>query len=111
MEFAIISENVGKRYRISHRPSDRYRTLTEKVNYLTSTFFTRVRKNSWRPTKESHEDFWALRDVSFQIERGQVVGIIGKNGAGKSTLLKILCRITEPTTGIERISGRLNSLL
>jgi lipopolysaccharide transport system ATP-binding protein len=111
MEFAIISENVGKRYRISHRPSDRYRTLTEKVNYLTSTFFTRVRKNSWRPTKESREDFWALRDVSFQIERGQVVGIIGKNGAGKSTLLKILCRITEPTTGIVRIRGRLTSLL
>jgi lipopolysaccharide transport system ATP-binding protein len=111
MEFSIVSENIGKKYRISHRPMDRYRTLTERANYLTNMFFARIREGRLKPVHDSHEDFWALQGVSFQIERGQTVGIIGKNGAGKSTLLKILCRITEPTTGIARIRGHLTSLL
>jgi lipopolysaccharide transport system ATP-binding protein len=111
MEFCIISEDIGKKYRISHRPTDRYVTLNEKIDYLTKALFKKGKKDVPRTAIKRREDFWALENVSFRIRKGQTVGIIGKNGAGKSTLLKILCRITEPTTGIARIRGRLTSLL
>jgi lipopolysaccharide transport system ATP-binding protein len=111
MEYCIVAENIGKKYRISHRPTDRYVTLNEKMDYLARALFSRNRKESLKATMKKREDFWALKDVSLGIEPGQTVGIIGRNGAGKSTLLKILCRITEPTTGIARIRGRLTSLL
>src|SRR5262245_53099348 len=91
-DVVIRAEGLGKRYRISHQRERR----------SSVALFSGPRNN---------EDFWALKDVSFEIERGEAVGIIGHNGAGKSTLLKILSRITEPTEGRARIRGRVASLL
>jgi lipopolysaccharide transport system ATP-binding protein len=105
----ITVENLGKRYQLRHQGNARYQTLRDTVAAKARQFL-RPPTNSSTPLPSS-EEFWALRDVNFEIQRGDVVGIIGRNGAGKSTLLKILSRITEPSTGRIRLRGRVASLL
>ena len=102
---AITVENLGKRYVISHQL--RQDTLRDSIMEGLRNMTAGLRGES-RPDKE---DFWALDDVSFSVEPGEVVGIIGRNGAGKSTLLKVLSRITEPTRGRISMKGRVASLL
>ena len=107
-------ENLGKSYRVGHRSSERYVALRDVIAQGARNV---VRKSGdllrGRPVVEGDEveEFWALRNVSFDVKQGGAVGIIGRNGAGKSTLLKILSRITEPTEGRARIRGRVASLL
>ncbi|MBC8106772.1 MAG: ATP-binding cassette domain-containing protein [Anaerolineae bacterium] len=99
-DIAISVRGVGKSYTIRHN-LPRHTTLGEAI-------VDRIRQPFRRGTSET---FWALKDVSFDVKKGEVVGIIGRNGAGKSTLLKILSRITEPTTGQIDLYGRVGSLL
>jgi len=118
MTDAIISvENLGKRYSIRHE-RERYTALRDVVAEKAKNLFRRNGRKSLTSDlgplmsgRTSKEDFWALKNVSFEVRRGDVVGIIGRNGAGKSTLLKILSRITEPTEGKVHIKGRVASLL
>ncbi|MES2461610.1 MAG: polysaccharide ABC transporter ATP-binding protein [Armatimonadota bacterium] len=100
-DVAISVRNLGKSYTISHQQV-RFSTAAEAIMH-------RVR-NPWKRASEN-ETFWAMEDMSFDVERGDVVGVIGRNGAGKSTLLKVLSRITEPTTGKAIMYGRVGSLL
>lgn len=104
-DIAIRAENLGKSYQITHNIRSGYKTLQEDMLRLLKNPFTKPGDSAARET------FWALKDVSFEVKYGEVLGIIGRNGAGKSTLLKILSRITKPTTGHADIYGRIGSLL
>jgi homopolymeric O-antigen transport system ATP-binding protein len=112
-DIAIQVEQIGKHYYIGSRRQT-YRTIRETCTDALAAPFRRASKllrGHASGTSEFHEAIWALKDVSFSVKCGDVVGIIGRNGAGKSTLLKILSRITEPTEGRARIWGRVGSLL
>jgi lipopolysaccharide transport system ATP-binding protein len=109
MRPAIRIEGLGKRYRLAAGGASpmRYRTLRESLVEAVKAPFRRAARGG----EAGADDFWALSDVSFEVQPGEVVGIIGRNGAGKSTLLKVLSRITKPTTGRVEIDGRVGSLL
>lgn len=112
-DIAVRVENLSKLYRIGAK-QESYRTFRDSITDALTAPFKRVagllRGNAAAAANLS-ETIWALKDVSFEVKKGEVVGIIGRNGAGKSTLLKILSRITEPTSGEAKVYGRVGALL
>jgi lipopolysaccharide transport system ATP-binding protein len=92
-EIAISLKNISKKYRLFNSPQDRFWEALHPFN------------------KKYHKEFWALKDVSFDVLKGQTVGIIGRNGSGKSTILQILCSILRPTSGEVTVNGRVSALL
>ena len=107
-DLAVRVEGLGKEYRLGG-PREQFSTLRDRLDNWASAPFRAWCGRTTRP--EQNPPFWALKDVSFAVKRGDVIGVIGRNGAGKDTLLKILSRITEPTLGEVDMDGRVGSLL
>ncbi|MBD2434789.1 MULTISPECIES: polysaccharide ABC transporter ATP-binding protein [Fischerella] len=112
----IRVENLGKKFIIAHQLNNSSRhsykalrdVITDGAKSLTKSL---IKPNHQKMSNPAREEFWALKDVAFEIKQGEAIGVIGRNGAGKSTLLKVLSRITEPTKGRISIKGRVASLL
>ncbi len=108
-QIVIRAENLGKRYEIGER--EQYTALRDVLSHALSAPARMFRHRKPQSSNGDVTHIWALKDVSFEIRQGEVVGIIGRNGAGKSTLLKILARVTKPTTGYADVQGRMGTLL
>jgi lipopolysaccharide transport system ATP-binding protein len=106
-DVAVSVNDLGKKYRIRHQRRERYVALRDVI----ADGFRNALRGRAGGAAPATEDFWALKDVSFEVKRGEVIGIIGRNGAGKSTLLKVISRITEPSEGRIELVGRVASML
>src|SRR5215218_1256656 len=111
-DIAIKVEGLSKQYLIGEK-QEKYKTLRDTIIETATLPYRKLRTlmSGAQSQEVKKEEFWALNSISFEVKQGEVVGVIGRNGAGKSTLLKILSRITEPTSGELRMSGRVASLL
>lgn len=111
MSVVIEAKGLSKRYTIYHEAQGAYSTIVDSLTRGTKRAFSKLFQKSNRALERTSEDFWALKDASFTLYEGDIIGVIGGNGAGKSTLLKILSRIIEPSEGSVTIKGRIASLL